>query len=155
MLCEPYSSSTIQLTNLLLSAGRRNSIIISLLLTEQNFRSPVQRLLEYCAWAILSLVWPRRLESLSVGIGQLKLRHWCNFGLVSGVRFSLHSLCVVSNPVHNYDAIRMFLALNCGTESFDPVQVSNYYTGRARKHYVTILTEHHQWILKSVGGTAR
>ncbi|HUO86800.1 MAG TPA: hypothetical protein VM617_05370, partial [Thermoanaerobaculia bacterium] len=106
--------------------------VLALLAVESFYRPPWRRGGEYLLWAVGSLLGPRRVERLSVGPGQVQLRHWLDLGLLSGLRFTPRRLAVVRDWSANARAVRGFLATRGGLGERDAGRLTRIYTGGNR-----------------------
>jgi len=119
---------------LFFKTGRADSTIIATILSEMYFSPPKKRLLEYCMWLICSIIYPKRLNSLSLGISQIQLRHWTMHGLLKCHRPRLASFFILLNPLLNYDMTNMHLG-NCDKA---PTKLLGAYRGEARTYHLRV-----------------
>ena len=103
--------------------------MLAILLVETYYRPPFQRVAEYLAWAVLSLLFPRALSDLSVGIAQAKLTWWTDARILSGnALFSPGNLLKVLSPHFNYDVVRHVLSVMPGP-SYPAARAAVWYVG--------------------------
>lgn len=112
----------------------------ALILVEASQRPAAARVVEYLAWALLWFFHPRRLATLSVGVGQLQLRHWASLGMTGGCRPSLRNFLRVTSPKWNHYAIQAYLRRSLGNTEWTTRSVSLAYAGEARSYYMAELT---------------
>lgn len=135
--CEEHRA----LVNRLCRSGRRDSRVLSILLVESYFRSEWYRALELVAWACLSMLRVRRVATLSVGPGQIQLRHWkASCSWVSLAADVARVRRVISWDA-NYDVADTLLhgATTCRRRAA-------VYRGEARSYYVTCLKDVQSWL---------
>lgn len=58
-------------------SGRTDNGVLSVLLVESFFRPMHEQLLELLAWPLVWMISRARVGALSLGPGQIQLRHWC------------------------------------------------------------------------------
>jgi hypothetical protein len=125
----------------LVCSGRDDAGILSLLLVESFFRDPLNRLVEYLAWILLSPIAPRRLQRLSVGPGQIQLRHFAKWGDWSSLVASWTRYKTVVSWERNYDVAKSLLPVEMSSQARAAV-----YRGEARKYYMTCLSAAEIWV---------
>lgn len=138
--CEQHRA----LVNRLRRSGRRDVRVLSILLVESYFRSGWYRALEIVAWALLSIVRVRRVATLSVGPGQIQLRHWKASCSWVSLTADFARVRLVINWDANFDVADTLLrgATTCRRRAA-------VYRGEARSHYVTCLEDVQSWLTTS------
>jgi hypothetical protein len=126
--------------------GRTDRWVLAIMATEAYFKRPFGRLLEGLAWPVLSIVWPARLKTLSVGVAQIQLRHWVDLGQLSGLRFTFPRLWRVLSLRRNYDACAAYLNARMQPERLDVPTAVRLYTGGMNPSYAHVLASAlHEW----------
>jgi hypothetical protein len=126
--------------------GRTDRWVLAIMATEAYFKRPTARLLECLAWPVLSVFWPARLATLSVGVAQIQLRHWVGLGQLSGVRFTIPRLRRVLSLRSNYDACAAYLVARTRLDQLDVPTAVKLYNGGMNPHYADVLTAAlHEW----------
>lgn len=128
-------------------SGRTNPDVISLLLVETFFRSHSHRLAELAAWPIVWFVWRSRLATLSVGPGQIQLRHWRRVMAWESFAPTWSKLSSVLSWEASYDLVQFLTAEATTTQRRAAV-----HRGEARSYHVACLTHTLSW-LKKAGST--
>lgn len=124
-------------------SGRADSAVLGLLLTETFFRSRGDRALELLAWPVLALLHRTRLARLSVGPGQIQLRHWRHAHKWSSDAPTVARMVTVCSWEASYDLAASIVE---GVES--RVERARLYHGEARWHYIKILAHAEEWTMK-------
>ena len=119
-------------------AGRSETEVLALILTETFFRDKLHRILEYSAWIIFSMVWPARVGRLSVGISQVQLRHWVHLGYLQDPQPRFASLRTAMCPKANYDVCKSFL-VSAGVELSNHRRMVTAYCGEGRAYHHQVL----------------
>jgi hypothetical protein len=126
--------------------GRTDPWVLAIMATEAYFKRRAGRILEGIAWPVLSVVWPARLATLSVGVAQIQLRHWVSLGQLSGVRFTPPRLWRVLSLRRNYDACAAYLNERAQLDELDVPTAVRLYTGGMNPSYAHVLTTAlHEW----------
>jgi len=120
--------------------GRTERWVLAIMAAEACFKRPGGRILECIAWPVLSVVWPARLERLSVGVAQIQLRHWVSLGYLSGMRFTPFRLRRVLSLESNYDCCAAYLHERVQLDRLDIPTAVKLYTGGANPDYEHVLT---------------
>lgn len=115
--------------------------VASLLSTEMYFRRNLHRLMEYIAWIIYWIAYPKKLSSLSVGIAQIQLMHWRDLGFIPSLNPTPKNLRLITHPTINYMACRKFLLVRGYAKDISLIDLAHIYTGSARRYYVTVLAK--------------
>lgn len=133
--------------NELLFNGRREPDVLALLLTESFLRPERERAVEYLAWVWSSYAAKVRAKTLSVGPGQIQLRHWKEFCGWPDIGFSIARWRTVSSWSESYD-VAFELTADC-TSLREKVAV---YRGEVRTYYL-FLAERAKEHVQAVAGT--
>jgi len=123
----------------LVRSGRFNTYVLSLLATETFFRDRLQRMLEFFAWIVLSIFWPSRVSTLSIGVAQVQIRHWISLGFLQSPRPHIRSLMTVLDPKVNYDVCHAYLRKHEVDQTSNMQDIALIYRGAARGHYTLAL----------------
>lgn len=117
--------------------------VISVLATEMTFRKKWHRRGEILYWVALWIIKSKRLEELTVGISQIKLKHWHNLGYISSYQPSYENIKLITNILVNYNACNQFLReiLPQTIGSNSERKIVEYYAGRPRKYYVRTISK--------------
>lgn len=113
--------------------------VLSVIATEMYFRGSFHRLIEYCAWVILWFIYPKRLETLSVGVAQIQLYKWVEMGYMNSLSPSYSNFKTVFNIDINYSVCHNLLSNLSFSEVTDPRELSSLYTGQARIFHVKVI----------------
>ena len=124
--------------------------ILAHLAVESYFRRSNDRMLEYVAWLVLWAIRSGRLETLSVGIGQIQLRRWKALNNWPSLAPSLSRLRCVSAPHQNYAAAAALVPADLTIREQAVV-----YRGEARRYHVRLLQEAQAWIISYVASNNR
>jgi hypothetical protein len=119
--------------------GCSDPTVLAILTVEGLYRPAVRRLIEYVAWAGLSLLGSSAVERITVGIAQVRISHWIELGLLDSERFSVRRLALVLDPVANYDACQLYLAERRMLGESDTEELTQAYTGAPRRDYAEML----------------
>jgi hypothetical protein len=122
------------------ATGRTDRWVLAIMATEAGFKGRGGRILECLVWPVLSLFWPARLATLSLGVAQIQLRHWVGLGQLPGMRFTPARLRRVLSLRHNYDACAAYLHARARLDRLDVATAVRLYTGGARPDYEQVLT---------------
>jgi hypothetical protein len=114
---------------------KQDKTVLALVLCEMYFTSRVKRLLEYGAWLVLTLLCSKRRHLISVGIGQIQIRHWIEQGYITD-RVSILNFNVLSDPSANYDVAQKLV--NC---SLTHTKLLASYRGEARAYHLKVYQE--------------
>jgi non-ribosomal peptide synthetase component F len=121
--------------------GRTDIGVMSVLLVETFFRTVGLRLLELAAWPLIWVLCPTRVATLSVGPGQIQLRHWGRAKSWESLAPSASKVSLVLSWEANYDLARL-LTRNAGTTQ----ERAAVYRGEARSYHVACLTYAERWL---------
>jgi hypothetical protein len=117
-----------------------DSAVASLMSTEMYFRGEFHRFMEYVGWIIYWLLWPHKLDGLSVGFVQIQLRHWYSFGFICSLSPTWAHFRTITDPTANYAACKKYLLEKGYKKDLPTNDLARLYTGKARNYYVSILT---------------
>lgn len=123
-------------------SGRTRPDLVAILLTESYFRSRLDRALEYVAWAILWVLRSERLRFLSVGPGQIQLRHWIGIGAIAGLTPKVSHILVTTSWAASYDLAGLLVPAGSGWK-----RVAALYRGEARSYHVALLGRAAEWFV--------
>lgn len=116
--------------------NRKDARIIAIVITECYFNSQRKRIAEYIIWTLLTLIRHPRRFTLSVGIGQIQVKHWIAKGQIKD-RPSIKNLQVFLNPFTNYDLAQILLHDSLiAHETLQKIIAT--YRGEARKYHYDI-----------------
>lgn len=115
--------------------GCDNRNALAVIAAETFFRPAVLRGFEYLVWAVLSLLGSRRVETLSVGLAQVQLRHWRQAGLLEDTRWTPRRFAAVRDPERQYRAALAFLERRGLATETDAERLTRRYTGHDRRHF--------------------
>lgn len=125
---------------LLISSGRNNTLILSILITEAFFRRRIDRLIEILMWIVLYSFKSKRVEYISAGIAQVQLKHWLQLSYIDTLKPSLTNIKIVLNIYNNYDICCEYLNSHIdkahGTQ-FEKICIT--YTGAYNSFYIKLL----------------
>src|SRR5688572_23898964 len=121
--------------------GRANPEIVGILLVEAYFRSELRRLMELVMWPVLWLIWPARLARLSVGPGQIQLRHWRRETGWRSLAPGWQRFCTVVSWEANYDMVSTLTMHAKGLH-----QRGALHLGQARGYYLACLRHTVSWL---------
>lgn len=139
MIAELIIQKNSRLIKKLLHSGRTDLNIIVLLLCESHFRNKADRILEYCAMPILFLIARNRFSRLSIGIGQIQLRHWIEIKRIEAP-ISFRSYLTYFSIQDNYDVLKELIQANIGNEYSDSSLIA-FHTGETRKYHFSLFQE--------------
>lgn len=145
---ENHHRACIPWVHRLISGGRSDSTVLSVLIAESFFRGPLDRLLEYVVWILLVVLWKDRMHRLSVGVGQIQLRHWSAYYNWTSLSPTSSRLASVLSLEANYDVCSDLIGTTGrGGESLR--RIAARYTGESRFFYVSVLQRTHDWLNRS------
>lgn len=121
--------------------GRVEPNVLAILAVESFYRPRPLRAVEYAAWAMLTLLAPRRIPRISVGVAQLRLENWRALGMIDSTHFSLARLRRVRDVEANYEACRRYLNARGALHQRDPERLGGTYAGGQRHHFALMLGE--------------
>lgn len=130
--------NNISLITILRSHKRVNPEFIAIILTESLFASTAKRLIEYLAWFILTLLNSSRRYTLSVGISQVQIRYWLQYGFIDN-KPSIKNLYIFLDPISNYDIVERFI-LEKVEDSTDKSKLLATFRGETRKYHLLVFT---------------
>ena len=148
-MVEKFFHSNIGKINYLLKNKRTNCEVITLIITEMYFNSLIKRLVEYLAFMILSRIFRNRIDKLSVGIAQVQIRHWRNYGYIS-TKGKLSDILIITDIVKNYD-IAFELIKPRLTDNSDFSKILANYRGESRAYHLKIYNEFYGFIKNYCG----
>lgn len=125
-------------------SGRANPNVIGLLLVETFFRSPLYRLAEIAAWPVLWFLWPRRVATLSLGPGQIQLRHWREALAWGSLAPTWSRVRSILSWEDNYDLVHSLTAGATTTQ-----RRAALYRGEARSFHVACVAHAVSWIRRT------
>ena len=120
--------------------GRSEPNVLAILAVESFYRPGPLRLLEYVAWAVLSVL-PARHGHVSVGMAQIRLHNLAQLGLIDSTRFSLARLDRIRGPEAAYEACSRYLSARDVLSETDPEVLARAYAGGQRPHFATLLAQ--------------
>lgn len=127
------------LVSKLIQSGRTDLNVISLILCETYFRKNTDRLIEYVAMPFLLLINQNRFNRLSIGIGQIQLRHWMRIKHIKKP-ISIKSYLVYLSVLQNYDVIKVLIQSNLDQGNNDSKLIA-VHTGETRKFHYDLFSE--------------
>lgn len=136
MIAELIIQKNSHLIKKLLHSGRTDLNIIVLILCESHFRKKADRILEYCAMPILFFIARNRFKRLSIGIGQIQLRHWIEIKRIKSP-ISFKSYYSYFSIQDNYDVLKELIQSNIGNEYSDSSLIA-FHTGETRKYHFSL-----------------
>jgi len=124
----------VSLLVLLKSKKRDNPRIMTLILCEIYFTNFFKRQLEYVAWILLTLINSKRRLRLSIGIGQVQVKHWIDHEFISD-EILFQNLKQIINPLVNYDLVKEIVEseLNYGS-----IKLLSKFRGEARLYHLKL-----------------
>ncbi|MGB1218291.1 MAG: hypothetical protein ACPG4W_00785 [Flavobacteriales bacterium] len=127
------------IVNKLIHSGRADLNIIALILCESHFRKRVDRIIEYLAMPILLFVSKKRFYRLSIGIGQIQLRHWkkINTGYSP---ISIYSYFTYFSVQKNYDILKELINMNL-SKGYTDSKLIAFHTGETRNYHFALFQE--------------
>lgn len=129
-------NSNINIITNLKSSNRNDINIISLILCELHFSSKYKRVVEYFYWAFLYLLCAERVEFISVGVGQIQIRHWIRFEFIKNDKM-FSSLKNFQNTRLNYDLIlKIFDEFDL--KKLNDNQIIAIYRGEVRSYHLNL-----------------
>jgi len=131
----------------LMASGRRNPIILSIIASEMYFRGRIDRLFEYFAWLLMSIIHPERATHITLGIAQIEVSKWIFFGNVRAFRPSLKAVLYFTDPLANYDICDAYLNSNSANYKTSFNQIARYYNGAPRTYYIFVLKQCYEYFL--------
>lgn len=127
-----------EITNItILRSSKRSDVnIIAILLCELHFTSKFKRCVEYLYWSVLSVIRPQQRDLISVGIGQIQVRHWIKHDFIKPNNL-FDCLRKFQNPLLNYDLIyKIFEEYNFDTLGDN--QIIAIYRGEVRTYHLNL-----------------
>ncbi|MCJ8165253.1 hypothetical protein MKJ04_10395 [Pontibacter sp. E15-1] len=123
----------------LIENGRTDLNVIALILCESYFRKTTDRLVEYLAMPFLYLLNKKRFESLSIGVGQIQLKHWIKVKKIQSP-LSLNAYSSYFSVIENYDLLNELIKQNLGSRYNDSKLIA-FHTGETRKFHFNLFQE--------------
>ena len=116
-------------------SGRSDAGIIAIILTEMHFRGPFHRLIEFLVWRVLSLFRLHRADTISIGLGQVQVRHWPHPPRLGDTTCPLFAYDLVAGRLGQFDQ----------TDSCLRQRVARH-VGEVRSHYFQIVQQYYRAI---------
>lgn len=123
----------------LVHSGRTDLNVIALILCESYFRKKKDRIIEYFAMPFLYLINRNRFNKLSIGIGQIQLKHWIKFKKNKSP-ISLSAYSSYFSVLNNYDLINELVKQNLNLDYTDSKLIA-FHTGETRKYHFDLFQE--------------
>ena len=139
MISSKIYNQNSQLVYNLFKSGRNDINIIALILCESYFRKSLDRLIEYIAMPILFVFRKKRFSKLSIGIGQIQLKHWENIQEKQSP-ISINSFQKYLSTFENYDLLKMRVEENLGNDFSDSKLIA-FHTGETRSFHYKLFQE--------------
>jgi hypothetical protein len=125
--------------SILVNRKKINCSIIALMLCETHFSSAFKRIVEYFLWFILTIINCEKRFYISVGIGQIQIRHWLFYGLIND-KINVSNFSKFINIVSNYELIEIILVENLIIDS-DDSKLVGIYRGESRAYHLALYSE--------------
>ena len=139
MIAKSIIQKNSNLIRKLINSDRTDLNIIALILCESHFRKKTDRFVEYCVMPILFFINKSRFDSLSIGIGQIQLRHWIKINKKESP-ISIKSYLSYFSVIENYDILKELIQLNLENEYNDSKLIA-FHTGETRKYHFRLFQE--------------
>lgn len=123
----------------LINSGRTDINVIAIILCETYFRKKQDRIVEYFSMPFLFFLNYSRFQRLSIGIGQIQLRHWIRLKKIS-VPLSIESYLIYFSVKNNYDVLDNLISSNL-KKGFSETELISFHTGESRKFHITLFIE--------------
>jgi hypothetical protein len=148
-MVERFFHSNIGKVNYLIRNNRTNCEVLALIITEMYFNSLIKRIIEYTAFLLLSKLFPYRIDRLSVGIAQVQIRHWRDYGFISK-RIKVFDILIISDTLKNYDIAYELIKPRL-IEKSDFSKILADYRGESRAYHLKIYTQFYGFIKNYCG----
>lgn len=139
MIAELIIRKNIRLVNKLIHSGRTDLNIIALILCESHFRKQLDRIIEYFAMPFLLYMNKDRFNRLSIGIGQIQLRHWIKVNK-NDYPISINSYLSYLSVQKNYDVLNELINSNLNKGYTDSKLIA-FHTGETRNYHLNLFQE--------------
>jgi len=139
MIAESIIMKKSGLVSQLIQSGRTDLNVIALILCESYFRKDVDRFIEYCAMPVLFFINKKRFERLSIGIGQIQIRHWIKIKQPQSP-FSIKSYSSYFSILENYDVLKELIQSNLD-KGYNDSKLIAFHTGETRKYHFSLFQE--------------
>jgi len=137
---ERHFARNLPLISKLAHSGRKEVIILSLLLVESYFRSTFSRFLEYLYWILMKLFNRQRVDGITLGYAQIKYKYWRK---LSSSKSSLaKDFKEMTSIFSNYDYCYSYLSYHC--EDFKDLDYSiivKLYNGNYTQYYYKLFLQ--------------
>jgi|GEM_PF-5716412 len=121
-------------------SGRKEMIVLSLLLVESYFRSAFSRFLEYSYWVLMILFDRKRADNISLGFAQIKYKYWKMLG--SSKSGLVKDFIKVTSLYFNYDYCNSYLSYHCKNyKDLDYSSIIKLYNGNYTKYYYKLFSQ--------------
>lgn len=127
------------LINKLVKSGRTDLNIIALILCESHFRKNHDRFVEYFSMPLLFLFKRKKFVKLSIGIGQIQIKHW-NKLYNNQLPISIDAYLRYFSVFENYDLLKSLIEQNFNTNYSDSKLIA-FHTGETRKYHFDLYRE--------------
>lgn len=127
------------LVDYLFKNSRNDIVVVAIILTEMYFNNLTKRYIEYIAFVGLFWLFPKRINLLSVGIGQIQIRHWRQLGFINKEEI-LKAVIKFTNPLLNYDIIDQIIS-DSKVHRSDKSKVIAIYRGETRAFHFHVFNQ--------------
>ena len=130
-------------------SGRKEMIVLSLLLVESYFRSAFSRFLEYSYWILMILFDRQRADNISLGRAQIKYKYW---KMLSSSKSSLvKDFKKITSFYFNYDFCDAYLSYHCKNyKELDYSSIIKLYNGNYTKYYYKLFSQSMQLLRRNL-----